>query len=101
MTLTCQRRSGLRSEFASNPAVASALRSGDPARIEGLAGLAAQNGLRSLVIRDPSGKVLATIGQGGTVATFKLNLPDRSGTLVASLTASTTTGPTTSTGSAS
>jgi diguanylate cyclase (GGDEF)-like protein len=78
--------------FASNASVASALRSGDPARIEGLAGLAAQSGIRSLVVRDPSGEVLATIGRGGTVATFKLNLPERSGRLVASLTASTTTG---------
>jgi diguanylate cyclase (GGDEF)-like protein len=78
--------------FASSPAVASALRSGDPARIEGLAGLAARNAIRSLVVRDPRGEVLATIGRGGTVATFKLNLPDRSGRLVASLTASTTTG---------
>jgi diguanylate cyclase (GGDEF)-like protein len=78
--------------FASNPSAASALRSGDPEQIEALAGLAARNGIRSLVIRDPSDEVLATIGQGGTVATFRLNLPDRSGTLVASLTASTTTG---------
>jgi diguanylate cyclase (GGDEF)-like protein len=79
-------------QFASNPSVASALRSGDPEQIEALAGLAARNGIRSLVIRDPSGEVLATIGRGGTVATFKLNLPARSGRLVASLTASTTTG---------
>jgi diguanylate cyclase (GGDEF)-like protein len=79
-------------QFASNPSVASALRSGDSEQIEALAGLAARNGIRSLVVRDPSGEVLATIGRGGTVATFRLNLPDRSGRLVASLTASTTTG---------
>jgi diguanylate cyclase (GGDEF)-like protein len=78
--------------FASHPAAASALRSGNPARIEALARrLATQIGIRSLVIRDPSDDVLATIGPGNAVATFKLNLPDRSGSLVGSLTASTTT----------
>ncbi len=78
--------------FASDPAAASALRSGDPARIEALARrLAIQNGIRSLVIRDPSDDVMATIGPTNAIATFKLNLPDRSGSFVASLTASTTT----------
>ncbi|MEK6271620.1 MAG: diguanylate cyclase [Actinomycetota bacterium] len=77
--------------FASDPAAASALRSGDPARIEAVARrLAAQNGIRSLVIRDPSGDALATIGPGGAVATYELNLTDPSGSL-GSLTASTIT----------
>jgi diguanylate cyclase (GGDEF)-like protein len=76
--------------FASDPAAASALRAGDPARIQALARrLAAQNGIRSLVIRDPSGDVLAAIGPGNAVATYELNLTNPSGSL-GSLTASTT-----------
>jgi diguanylate cyclase (GGDEF)-like protein len=79
--------------FANDPAAGPALRSGDPARIEALAGrLAAQNGIRSLVVRDPSGDVLATVGAGKAVATYELNLTDPSGSL-GSLTASTTTAP--------
>jgi diguanylate cyclase (GGDEF)-like protein len=77
--------------FASDPAAASALRSGDPARIEALARrLAVQKGIRSLVIRDPNGDVLATIGPSNAVARYELNLTDPSGSL-GSLTASTTT----------
>ena len=79
--------------FANDPAAGAALRSGDPAQIKALAGrLAAQNGIRSLVIRDPSGGVLATIGSSNAVATYELNLTDPSGSL-GSLTASTTTAP--------
>ena len=79
--------------FANDPAAGGALRSGDPARIEALAGpLAAQNGIRSLVIRDPGGRVLATAGPGNAVATYELNLTDPSGSL-GSLTASTSTAP--------
>ncbi len=77
--------------FANDDAVSAALRSGDPARIKALARrVAAQNGIRSLVIRDRSGDLLAVIGPGNAVATFKLNLSDPSGSL-GSLTASTTT----------
>ncbi len=51
---------------------------------------AAQNGIRTLEIRDPSGDLLARIGPDNPVATYELNLTDPSGSL-GSLTASTTT----------
>jgi diguanylate cyclase (GGDEF)-like protein len=77
--------------FANEPAVGAALRSGDPARIESTArSLAGQSGIQSLVIRDPSGHRVATVGPGDAVATYELNLTDPSGS-VGSLTASTTT----------
>ena len=77
--------------FARDSAAASALRSGDPAQIKAVARrLAAQVGIRSLVIRDADGAVLAKIGPGNGVATYELNLTDPSGSL-GSLTASTTT----------
>ena len=77
--------------FARDSAAASALRSGDPAQIKAVARrLAAQVGIRSLVIRDADGGVLAKIGPGNGVATYELNLTDPSGSL-GSLTASTTT----------
>ncbi len=77
--------------FANDPAASTALRSGDSARVKAVAGrLAAQNGIRSLVIRDPSGDVLAAIGPGNAVATYELNLTDPRGSL-GSLTVSTTT----------
>jgi diguanylate cyclase (GGDEF)-like protein len=77
--------------FANDPAASAALRSGDSARVKAVAGrLAAQNGIRSLVIRDPSGDVLAAIGPGNAVATYELNLTDPRGSL-GSLTVSTTT----------
>jgi diguanylate cyclase (GGDEF)-like protein len=77
--------------FANHPAVGSALRSGDPARIESAARrLAGQNGIQSLVIRGPRGRQVATIGSGDAVATYELNLTDPSGSL-GSLTASTKT----------
>ena len=43
--------------------------------------LAAENGIRSLVIRDPSGDVLASIGPGNAVATYELDLTDPGGSL--------------------
>ena len=77
--------------FANDDAASTALRSGDSARVKAVAGrLAAQNGIRSLVIRDPSGDVLAAIGPGNAVATYELNLTDPRGSL-GSLTVSTTT----------
>ena len=84
-------RSGPRSGSPNDPAVGPALRSGDPARIEAVARRrAAQDGIRSLVIRDPSGDVLASIGPGNAVATYELDLTDPGGSL-GSLAASTTT----------
>jgi diguanylate cyclase (GGDEF)-like protein len=80
---------GAAKRFARDPAVGSALRTGDPARIESLA-RRLQKGIRSLVIRDSSGEVLATIGPSDAVAKYELNLTDPSGSL-GSLTASTTT----------
>ena len=44
----------------------------------------------SLVIRDPSGDVLASIGPSNAVATYELDLTDQAGSL-GSLAASTTT----------
>jgi len=77
--------------FANDPALGATLRSGDPAQIQALARrLAAQTGIQSLVIRDPGGKVLASIGPADAVATFELGLTDASGD-VGSMTASTTT----------
>ena len=77
--------------FARGRAVGSALRSGDPSRIKSLARRrAAQNGIRTLEIRDPGGDLLAGIGPDNPVATYELNLTDPSGSL-GSLTASTTT----------
>ena len=77
--------------FAKDPAVGSALRSGDPAAIEAVARrLAAQDGIRTLVIRDSSGEVVASIRPGEAIATYELELADPSGNL-GSLTASTTT----------
>jgi diguanylate cyclase (GGDEF)-like protein len=77
--------------FANHPAVGAALRSGDPARIEALARrLASQTGIQTLVIRNPSGKVLASVGPADGVATFELGLTDANGN-VGSLTASTAT----------
>ena len=50
--------------FANDPAVGSALRSGDPAAIEAVARrLAAQDGIRTLVIRDSSGEWWRRSGQ--------------------------------------
>jgi diguanylate cyclase (GGDEF)-like protein len=78
-------------DFTNDPGVGSALRSGNQARIEAAARrLAGQAGLKSLVIRDPSGRPVATIGQDHAVATYELNLTGPSGSL-GSLTASTTT----------
>ena len=77
--------------FANDPAVGAALRSGDRARIQRAARtLAAQDGIQSLVIRDPSGRRVATTGPGDAVATYELNLTDPNGS-VGALTASTTT----------
>jgi diguanylate cyclase (GGDEF)-like protein len=77
--------------FANHPAVGTALRSGNPARIQAAARrLAGQNGIQSLVIRNPGGRRVATIGPSDAVATYELNLTDPSGSL-GSLTASTTT----------
>ena len=79
--------------FANDPAVGSALRSGDPAAIEAVARrLAAQGGIRTLVIRDSSGEVVASITPGAALATYELELADSSGDL-GSLAASTTTAP--------
>ena len=77
--------------FANHPAVGSALRSADPARIEAVAQRrAAQVGIQSIVIQDPSGEVLASIGPRNAVATYELDLTDQGGSL-GSLVASTTT----------
>ncbi len=77
--------------FANVPAVGPALRSGDPAGIEAVARRrAAQVGIQSLVVRDPSGDVLASIGPRNAVATYELDLTDQGGSL-GSLVASTTT----------
>ncbi len=51
---------------------------------------ATQVGIESLVIRDPSGDVLASIGPSNAVATYELDLTDQAGSL-GSLVASTTT----------
>jgi diguanylate cyclase (GGDEF)-like protein len=78
-------------KLANHPGVAAALRSGDEARVEGEAvPLAAQGGIKSLVIRDPSRRRVATIGTGQAVATYELNLTGPTGAL-GSFTASTTT----------
>jgi diguanylate cyclase (GGDEF)-like protein len=77
--------------FANDPAVGSALRSGDPARIVSTARrLAGRSGIQSLVIRGPGGHQVAKVGAGDAVATYELNLTDPSGSL-GSLTASTKT----------
>ncbi|MEK6326013.1 MAG: diguanylate cyclase [Actinomycetota bacterium] len=77
--------------FANVPAVGSALRSGDPPGLRAVARRrAAKVGIQSLVIRDPSGDVLASVGSGNTVATYELDLTDSGGSL-GSLVASTTT----------
>jgi len=78
-------------EFANDPAIAPVLASGDPARIEPTARrLARENGIESLTIEDPSGRRLATVGEGDPVAPYQLDLRDQSGSL-GSLSASTTT----------
>jgi diguanylate cyclase (GGDEF)-like protein len=77
--------------FAHHPAVGSALRSADPAGIEAVARRrATQVGVQSLVIRDPSGDLLASIGPRNAIATYELDLTDQGGSL-GSLVASTTT----------
>jgi diguanylate cyclase (GGDEF)-like protein len=78
-------------QFADDPAVGPALRSGEPTRVEGVARrVAAENGISALVIRGADGDVLASIGPGEQVAAYRLDLADSGGSL-GSLTASTTT----------
>jgi hypothetical protein len=49
-------------QFADDPAVGPALRSGEPTRVEGVARrVAAENGISALVIRGADGDVLASI----------------------------------------
>jgi diguanylate cyclase (GGDEF)-like protein len=78
-------------ELGRDPALAAALESGDRAQVASVARTAArQSGIRALVIRDPQGKRLATIGGPTLVAPFRLRLQSPGGTL-GSLAVSTTT----------
>jgi diguanylate cyclase (GGDEF)-like protein len=74
-----------------SPALAAALRSGDPARITAAARAVAQrDGIRALVVRDSSGRRVAAVGEGDLIAPYQLNLRGPSGAL-GSLVVSTTT----------
>jgi diguanylate cyclase (GGDEF)-like protein len=74
-----------------SPALATALRSGDPARIKAAArALARQDGIRTLVVRDSSGRQVAAVGPPELIASYRLNLRGPGGDL-GSLLISTTT----------
>jgi diguanylate cyclase (GGDEF)-like protein len=78
--------------FAKDPALASALRSGQRSQIQATARrLARQNDIRSLTITDPNGHTLAQVGSPDPVAAYQLNLRGPSGDL-GSLTVSSTDG---------
>ena len=77
--------------FASEPALAAALRSGDRARIQKTArGLAREHGIRALVIQTPGGKVLATVARRDLIANYRINLRGPAG-MLGSVSASSTT----------
>ncbi|HYY73296.1 MAG TPA: GGDEF domain-containing protein [Solirubrobacterales bacterium] len=87
--VTAARRAA--GNFASDPDLVAALRSGDPATIQGVAPRVAQgNGIRALEIRDPGGHRLAKVGGTYAVAAYRLKLRGPGGPL-GTLIASTTT----------
>ena len=74
-----------------DPSLGAALQSGNPTEIASAARAGAQReGIKSLVIRDPSGTRIAAVGGPPVVASFQLTLRGPSGAL-GSLVASTTT----------
>ena len=87
--VTAARRAA--GNFASDPDLVAALRSGDPGTIQGVAPRVAQaNGIRALEIRDPGGHRLAKVGSTDAVAAYRLKLRGPGGPL-GTLIASTTT----------
>jgi len=82
---------GATERLANDPALGVALRSGDSARIAGAArSLADGYGIDALVLRDPGGRQLATVGTPPPIASYRLNLRGPGGSL-GSLVGSTTT----------
>src|SRR5215218_2150899 len=74
-----------------DPALATALRSGDRAGVATAArGIARREGAHALVVRDPSGQRLAAVGGSPPIAPYELNLRGPGGRL-GSLVVSTTT----------
>ncbi len=80
-------------EIGKDPTLGLALQTGDRAQIQNAARAAAANqGVRFLVVRDPSGRQVASVGASPPVAPYRLGLRGASGA-VGSLAVSTTTAP--------